>query len=190
MNNMIQKRINIILSEANLVLKDIDDYQVKLFINEILIAKNIVVIGAGRMGLAGKAFSMRLGHLGLTSFALGDSTLPKIKKKDLVIACSGSGETQTIYDLALLSKDNGARLAVISSYIDHNKSRMTKIADTVVVINAPSKHKEIKGFKSVQPMTSLNEQCLTIFFDAVVLLLMDKLNQTNEQMKDRHTILE
>lgn len=187
---MIKQKIKLIIKEINLVLKNIDAYQVNLFLNEVLNAKTIVVSGAGRMGIAARGFAMRLGHLGLKAYTVGDSTLPSIRKKDLLIVCSGSGETQTIYDLVLIGKQHGARIVLISTYIDHNKSRMAKIADTILVINAPTKIKQINGFVSIQPMTTLNEQCLTIFFDALVLMLMEKLNETHETMWKRHSNLE
>lgn len=187
---MIKEKIKLILQEIDFVLKDLDQYQVDLLTREILKAKVIVVAGAGRMGMGAKGFAMRLGHLGKRAYTIGDSTLPAIQKGDLLIVCSGSGETQTIYDVAMLGKQNGARIALISSYIDHNKSKMAKIAHIVLVINAPSKIKQIEGFTSIQPMTTLNEQCLTIFFDALVLILMENMHQTHELMWQRHSILE
>lgn len=179
-----------ILKEIDYVLSQVDEYHVELLIQEIRKAKTIVLCGAGRVGMAAKGFAMRLGHLGLKAYMLGDATVPALKKGDLLIACSGSGETQTIYDLVVRSKESNARIALVSSYIDHNKSRMAKIADTVVVINAPSKTTKIEGFSSIQPMTTLNEQCLGIFFDSVVLMLMERLNETHETMWKRHSNLE
>lgn len=179
-----------ILKEIDYVLSQVDEYHVELLIQEILKAKTIVLCGAGRVGMAAKGFAMRLGHLGLKAYMVGDATVPGIKKGDLLIACSGSGETQTIYDLVVRAKETHAKIALVSSYIDHNKSRMAKIADTVVVINAPSKVKKVDGFSSIQPMTTLNEQCLGIFFDAVVLMLMKRLHQTHDTMWERHSILE
>jgi 6-phospho-3-hexuloisomerase len=186
----IQDKVDLIMTELEYVLNEIDNYQVKLFIKDILKAKKIVVCGAGRVGMAARGFAMRLGHLGLTAYTVGDSTLPSIGKKDLLIACSGSGETQTIYDLVVRAKETGTRIALVSSYIDHNKSRMARLADTVLVINAPSKTKKISGFSSEQPMTTLNEQSLQLFFDAFVLLLMEEMDETHDTMWNRHSILE
>jgi D-arabinose 5-phosphate isomerase GutQ len=39
-------------------------------------------------------------------------------------------------------------------------------------------------------MTTLNEQSIGIFFDAVVLRLMEELNETHETMWERHSNLE
>ena len=67
---------------------------------------------------------------------------------------------------------------------------MGKEASVVVQIQAPSKTKSVGVLHSIQPMTTLNEQCLGIFFDAVVLSLMEKMNETHDTMWARHSNLE
>ena len=181
-NTSIHSKVKIILEELQYVLSQVDDEQVDLFIKEILKARTIVVCGAGRVGMAARGFAMRLGHLGLKAYMVGDSTVPSIGKKDLLIACSGSGETQTIFDLVVRAREADSRIALVSSYIDHNKSRMARIANTVLVINAPSKTKKISGFTSQQPMTTLNEQSIQIFFDSLVLMLMEKMGESHDTM--------
>lgn len=181
------KNIELILKEISLVLADIDENQVELLSDEILKANKIVVCGAGRVGMAVRGFGMRLGHLGLRAYSIGDSTVPSIKSGDLFLIGSGSGETQTIFDLVKLAKKDKARVALITG---NPESRMGKIADVIIQIKAPSKTKPIEKFLSIQPMTTLNEQCLGIFFDALVLKLMEKMSETNETMWERHSNLE
>jgi 6-phospho-3-hexuloisomerase len=176
-----------ILNEIQTVLAKIEDKEISELVNQIISANKIVSIGAGRVGLSAKAFAMRLGHLGKKAFFLGDSTVPGIKKGDLLIVASGSGETQTIFDLVEIAKKNGATIALITG---NPMSRMGKIADTIVNIPAPSKIKSVEGLVSIQPMTTLNEQCLFIFFDAVVLRLMELTGETHETMWNRHSNLE
>lgn len=183
----INNKIKTILKEVSGVLSKVDDGEVELLINQILKSKRIVAVGAGRVGMATKAFAMRLGHLGLHAFFLGDSTVPGISSEDLLLVSSGSGETQTIFDLVSIAKRNGAKVALITGNAD---SRMGMLADVIVKLTAPSKTKKIKGLKSVQPMTTLNEQCLFIFFDAVVLSLMGKMKETHDSMWARHSNLE
>lgn len=184
---MTQKYVKKILMEIDSVLSFINDEQVKELITEVVKAKTIVVAGAGRVGMAVRGFGMRLGHLGLRAFSLGDSAVLGISYGDLFLVASGSGETQTIYDLIEIAKSNGARVVLITGNIG---SRMGRIADVVVEIKAPSKTKPIEGFCSIQPMTTLNEQCLGIFFDTIVLLLMEKLGETHSTMWARHSNLE
>ena len=184
---MIKRNIKTILKEIDTVFQKLDKTQVEQLANDILKANIIIVCGAGRVGLATKAFGQRLAHLGLRAYTVGDSNVPFINKQDLLIVSSGSGETQTIYDLVIRAKNNKASIALVTG---NPQSRMGKLADTIVQINAPSKTKQVRKFKSTQPLTTLNEQCLWIFYDALVLLLMKKTKQTHNKMWNRHSILE
>jgi 6-phospho-3-hexuloisomerase len=184
---MVKNKVQIILKEIKTVLQKLDEEQVDQLISSILNANKIVVCGAGRVGMVTKAFGQRLAHLGLKAYTVGDSNIPFIGRGDLLIASSGSGETQTIFDLVTKAKESNASVALITG---NPQSRMGKLANTVVKISAPSKTKSIKGFISAQPMTTLNEQSLWIFYDALILLLMEKVGQTHDDMWSRHSILE
>ncbi len=184
---MYKKYYSKILEEINFVLSNVNENEIILLVDQIVKANKIVVHGAGRVGMAIRGFGMRLGHLGYNAFTLGDSTVPGIAENDLLVVASGSGETQTVYDIAVLGKKNGSHLALVTGNKD---SRMGKIADTVVVMKAPSKTKSVEGFISIQPMTTLNEQSLGILFDTIVLILMDKTKETHDTMWARHSNLE
>lgn len=184
---MMKDNIKKILSEMSLVLSSVDEGQVLELRDEILKAKKVVVCGAGRVGMAIRGFGMRLGHLGLSAYTLGDSVVPGIGKGDLLLVASGSGETQTIFDLVEIGKKNGAKVGLVTG---NPESRMGKLADVVVQIKAPSKTKAVEGLISIQPMTTLNEQSLGIFFDALVLELMEKMGETHDSMWARHSNLE
>jgi 6-phospho-3-hexuloisomerase len=184
---MVKKNIKVILSEIEAVFEPLDESQVLALRDEILKANKIVVCGAGRVGMAVRGFGMRLGHLGLNAFTLGDSVVPGISKGDLFLVASGSGETQTIYDLVEIGKKNGAMVGLVTG---NPESRMGRLADVLVRISAPSKTKAVEGLVSIQPMTTLNEQSLGIFFDALVLDLMEKMGETHDTMWARHSNLE
>lgn len=184
---MISKNLQIIFSEMSSVLSKVDEYQVEQLITLIKNSNKIVCIGAGRVGMATRAFSMRLAHLGFKSYFLGDSNLPSINKRDLLFTASGSGETQTIYDLVMIANKVGAKIALITG---NPESRMGKLADQILLLKAPSKAKPLPNFKSRQPMTTLNEQCLWVLYDALVLELMKHFKRGNSYMSKRHSILE
>ena len=63
-------------------IRDAEEYLVEEdianFIEIITTADNIFVTGAGRSGLAAKAFAMRLMHLGLSSYVVGETISPAI----------------------------------------------------------------------------------------------------------------
>lgn len=176
-----------ILQEIKTVLSDVSEQDTQSLIREISQAKTIVVCGAGRAGMAVRGFGMRLGHLGRAAHTIGDSTVPSIGAGDLFLIASGSGETQTIYDLAVRAQGNGARIALVTG---SPESRIGKLAHAVVLLKAPSKTKPLPHLASIQPMTTLNEQCLMLFFDAVVLMLMAKTDETHDTMWGRHSNLE
>jgi len=184
---MSKKHLEVILGEIRAVLSKLDDDELRQLISAILHAQKIVSVGAGRVGMAVRGFAMRLGHLGLTSHVIGDATVPSIADGDLLLVASGSGETETIYQLVSIAKEHRAEVALITGNPD---SRMGKLADIIVKIEAPSKTKEVKGLKSVQPMTTLNEQSLAILFDMIVLSLMETMGETHDTMWRRHSNLE
>lgn len=176
-----------ILGEISSVLKKINQDEIKELIGLISNSKTIVTCGAGKVGMAIKGFSMRLGHFGYKSFHIGDTTLPSIGEGDLFIVASGSGETQTIYDLTKIAKSNNAIVFAITSNL---QSRIGLLSDALILLDAPSKTKKVDGFTSIQPMTTLNEQCLTILFDSIVLNIMDATGETHDTMWNRHSNLE
>jgi len=184
---MSKKHIEVILNEIRTVLSKLDDDELDRLVAAILNAQKIVSVGAGRVGMAIRGFAMRLGHLGLTSHVIGDATVPSIADGDLLLVASGSGETETIYQLVKIAKEHRAEIALITG---NPESRMGKLANIIVKIEAPSKVREIDGFKSVQPMTTLNEQSLGILFDMIVLSLMEELGESHETMWSRHSNLE
>lgn len=184
---MFNENVTTILGEIDTVLSKIDETQVGALLKAVLESNKIVCVGAGRVGLAVKGFAMRLGHFGREAYMLGDTTVPHIGQNDLLFVCSGSGETQTIYDIMIIAKRNKAKVALVTG---NPKSRIGEWADVIVELKAPSKTKAVEGFTSVQPMTTLNEQCIGIFLDAVVLKLMENLNETHDTMWARHSNLE
>ena len=184
---MYERNYHRILDELEFVLSTMSPGEIDGLVNEILEARIVIVAGAGRVGMAGRGFAMRLGHLGLRAYSLGDSTLPSLGEGDLLVIASGSGETQTIYDVAQTAKQCGARLGLITGRRD---SRMGRLADVVIEMKVPSKVQSVDGFSSIQPMTTLNEQSLQVLFDAIVLQLMAKTGETQETMWKRHSNLE
>ncbi len=183
----VAERAQNILTEIKTVLSKINEQEVDALVNHILSSKRIIASGAGRVGMAVRGFVMRLKHLGLDAYILGDANVPSLRQQDLFLVCSGSGETQTIYELVLIAQKNQANIALITG---NPESRMGKVAQSIVQIKAPSKTKKIENFVSIQPMTTLNEQSIAIFFDALVLRLMEELNETHDTMWARHSNLE
>ena len=66
--------------------------------------RKVLIIGAGRSGLVGKAFAMRLMHMGFNVYVLGDTIVPALNSGDMVIAISGSGRTKLVVTASEVAK--------------------------------------------------------------------------------------
>ncbi len=86
---------NEILREIKRAIEDLDPAQVEEMLDILIhlrdVEKKTLIVGAGRSGLVGKAFAMRLMHLGFDVYVLGETITPSIGEGDLVIVISGSG---------------------------------------------------------------------------------------------------
>ncbi len=175
-----------ILRELETVLEQTDPADGDILAEAILGAERIFLAGAGRSGMAAKAFAMRLMHLGLTAFVCGETTAPGIGPKDLLVVVSGSGETASLAAMAKKARAQGAQVALVTV---RPESTVGALASAVLQVPAPTP-KADSGFRSVQPMGSLFEQASFLILDALVLELMDRLGETGDTMFARHANLE
>jgi len=114
-NHPVKDMMRLMATKIRTIADIMSDEEINTLIQEILEARRIYVMGAGRSGLVAKAFAMRLMHLGLQSFVVGETITPALKPGDLMIVLSGSGETKTVADLAETAKDLGAKPCLITS---------------------------------------------------------------------------
>lgn len=152
-------------------------------------ARRLFLAGAGRSSLGVSAFAMRLMQMGKDVHLVGETTTPAITPGDLLIIGSGSGATGSLVAMSAKAKKIGAHILIVT--VDRN-SPIGNLAEVVVVIPAPSPKAE-KGHslsQSIQPMGSLFEQSLFLFFDALVLILMEREKVTSDVMFTRHANLE
>ena len=178
------------------MLEKIDKKQVTKFVDKIIHSRNIFVVGAGRSGLVGKAFAMRLMHLGFKVYVVGETITPSVMPGDLVIAISGSGKTIFTLNSIKVAKKLNATVATVTSY---GQSPIAKLSDAVVVI----KGREMKGAKSdyfsgqltgahepLTPLGSLFELTTMIFLDAIITELMTVYKEEERDIEKRHANIE
>ncbi|MCI2414270.1 MAG: 6-phospho-3-hexuloisomerase [Candidatus Aramenus sp.] len=156
----------------------------------------VLVMGAGRSGLVGRAFAMRLLHLGYNAYVLGETITPAIGEKDIAIAISGSGKTRLIQTAAEAAKEAKATLVAITSYAD---SPIGRIADVVVEIPGRTKYSKNEDYFARQilgiteplaPLGTLFEDTTQIFLDGVVAELMIRLKKSEEDLRQIHANIE
>jgi len=184
---LIKNNLSKIISELSQASTLFDDSNLDQFVHQIITSRKIVCCGAGRMGYVSKAFSMRLSHLGLNSYYYQDSNLPHLSANDLLIIASGSGETITMLNLGRIAKKQNIALALITC---NSTSSLAKIADTIISLNTPTKTDRHPQIKTIQAMTTLTEQFLFIFYDALVLELITKLKLSKRNLWQQHSNLE
>jgi len=190
-----EKIMRAIAEHINDTTKQLDHRQVQKLTDEIKKAKRVFVYGAGRSGLAARAFAMRLVQLGLTSYVIGETVTPAITKEDLLLLVSGSGETNTVLSTAKAAKPMGAKIASITSYPN---SSVGKLSDLTVQIKGKQKadiekdhlKHQIEGVhSSLTPLGTLFEDTVLVFLDGVVGNLMVELNKNETEMEKRHATI-
>ena len=174
---------------------EIKDDKIREVIDQILSARKIFVLGVGRSGLVGRAFAMRLMHLGLSVFVVGETITPSVEKSDLLVVISGSGETQSVVDLAKIGKHLGAKIVSITSNPNSTSSRH---ADVLIVLGKKVKtddmdylERQVRGtHRSLAPLGTLFEITSMVFLDGIVAALMEITKKRERDLKLRHATLE
>ncbi len=178
-----------ILEELSYNVRYEDDEQLNQFVTSITEAQHIFLAGTGRSGVAIRAFSNRLMHLGMSISVVGDITNPAAQKGDLLILGSGSGETESLVSLAKKAKKLQVTIALVTMDM---QSSIAESADIVVVLPGVSPKLKNNGsdIQTIQPMGSAFEQLSLITYDGIILELMSRLKETTDAMFSRHANLE
>ena len=177
-----------VVKEIGRTLSRISTDEAGRLVEIIIMSKKILVAGAGRSGLAMKAFAMRLAHMGFEVYVVGETVTPNFEETDLLLIGSGSGETGSLVSMAKKAKKIGGRLALITILPE---SSIGQLADMTVKIPAPTpKASGAEVWTSIQPMGSLFEQSLFIFLDIIILKLMEEIANDSTNMFKRHANLE
>lgn len=178
---------NEIVNELTRTVDQIAEAEAEQLVTRILESKKIFVAGAGRSGLMVRAFAMRLMHMGLRAYVVGETVTPNFEKDDLLIIGSGSGETKSLVSMATKAKSIGGAVAAVTIFPE---STIGQLADLVITLPGSPKDQADSGTKTIQPMGSLFEQTLLLFYDAVILRLMEKMGWDSQAMFGRHANLE
>lgn len=176
-----------ILKELELGIEVISDKQVEQLVTGILHANKIFVAGGGRSGLAAKSFAMRMMHVGLYPYVVGETITPNFEQSDMLLISSGSGETKNFISIAEKAQSIGGEIVALTTNID---STIAQLADLVIQMPGSPKDQSTSNYQTIQPMGSLFEQSLLLFFDAVILRFMERKGLDSANMYGRHANLE
>jgi 6-phospho-3-hexuloisomerase len=217
--NQTKNQISFIIDRITKNIKGIEEDQIDRMVNEIIYTKakggKIFVAGTGRTGLMGKAFAMRLYHLGFDVVIVGETIVPSATKRDSIIALSGSGKTDFIVDTASIARRIGSRVIGLTS---NSASPLAKLTDVLVIVKGRTKDalspiseelkeseknknnsiskikwdaRQLTGLHApLSPLGSLFELTLMMFLEGIIASLIQRLNIDEEDIKSRHANIE
>jgi len=173
----------IVVSELGEVFRRIPEANIEAALDALERHPRIFVLGIGREGLASKAFAMRLTHFGKTVHWGWDDTTPAVTADDLFIMPTGPANIPHLHYIAQKVKETGATLLVATAVPDGETSQLADI-----VLNIPARTYGADGdvVDTIQPMGSLFEQSLWIFWDLLYLLLVRRTDAKFEDLIARH----
>lgn len=159
-----------ILQEVRQTMEQVSSAEVDGLLADIRAADRVFFTGVGRVLLSLEAVAKRLAHLGVNTVVVGQITEPAITADDLLIVGSGSGESAIPLAIAGKAKQFRARVVHVGSNPD---SSMRAFSDRFVRIPVQTKLGLPGEVASIQPLTSLFEQCLLLLGDTLALMLVE-----------------
>ena len=176
-----------VIKELSHTTAQIANEDAEKLVNHIYQAKKVFVAGAGRSGFMAKSFAMRMMHMGLDAYVVGETVTANFEEGDILIVGSGSGETKGLVSMVEKAKSIGGTIAAITTA---PQSTIGKLADVVIKLPGAPKDQSQSEYQTIQPMGSLFEQTLLLFYDAVILRFMEKKGLNSHTMYGKHANLE
>jgi 6-phospho-3-hexuloisomerase len=183
---------NWLLSGIGGVVQNISDDEILNMLDVIIkaIDYKILLLGTGRSGFVGRAFALRLMHLGFNVYVSGETITPALSLDDLVLAISGSGTTTTVVAQAEVAKSVGTKIIAVTS---HQDSPLAKLADYIVVVKGRTKiddfdydGRQITGEHDNAPLGTMFELSVMVFLDSIIAEIMQRLGIHEIDMRRRH----
>lgn len=163
-------------------LAEIDPTAIVGVVGALLKAPSIFVYGAGRSGIIGRAFAMRLVQTGLTAYVIGESVTPIVRRGDAVFILSNRGESYSSIQTANIVRREGAELIVVTA---RRTSKLAHAATRLLSLDFP----EDKERPRFAPLGTLFESASLRLTDALVAEVLVARGETEETMRSRHAIM-
>lgn len=178
--------LDLILKENQRSAQELNISDVDILIKDIKKSNRIFFMGTGRSGLALRMAAMRLMHIGLEVFIVGDTLTPAILKGDLLLVASGSGTTSSVISAVEKAIDQKANVTGLTASLE---SKLAQLADHIVLIPAATKT-DFGMSESEQYAGSLFEQSVLFVFETVFMILWKESGLTKEDLWPKHANLE
>ncbi|MBA7674326.1 3-hexulose-6-phosphate isomerase [subsurface metagenome] len=193
MGERVKKTMEEMALNAIEISKNLSGKDARIMEDLLLDTGKIYTMGVGHSGLVGKIFAMKLMHLGLASYVVGDVTTPGLRKRDVVVAISQSGETTSVVALSKKAKKLGGKVIAITACPQSSLGRM---ADHIVKIEAKAPGKKFPALSALgdEEHANLSGALFGInsflFFYGLICDLVLRAKQTPSQIDSRHANIE
>ena len=172
-----------ILDEITTVVPKVSQSALSELADRLAGAGRVFVTGEGRSGFMARAFAMRLMHLGLQVYVIGETTTPSVGAGDTVVAVSGSGTTAGTVRVAEQAVAVGATVLAVTTEAE---SPLGRQAAACLVIPAATKYRREGEAATIQPLSSLFDQVTHLALDAICLDLAGRRGVDNAAAKAAH----
>ncbi len=151
-------------------------------VEAVVTAKHVFVYGVGRSGLAARAFAMRLVQLGIDCYFIGETITPVVHDGDAVLVVSNTGATMSANQVANIARRVGAKVIAVTGV---RGSKLSHASNTVLLLQFGNGSDQGR----LAPLGTLFEDACLVLLDGIVAQVMERLGQTEADMRARHAIM-
>lgn len=144
--------------------------------------QNVFVYGLGRSQLVGKAFSMRLMHLGFRSYVIGETVTPAVEVRDVFLVISKTLSGSSVLAAIRTAQQHEAQIVVITTKHAHDLLQQA----TASIFIPDLKTRAVQLREAGLPLGTLFEVVTFVLLDCVVAELMQLLSISEAAMATRH----
>ena len=181
MSTAFEQSITHITSQINKLLAPVAPRDIQNIVSLLMKANRIFIYGTGRSGLLGRAFAIRLVHLGFQAFVIGETITAPVQKDDCIVLISGSGITIPVVMTAEIAANLEAKLILLTA---NKKSPIDSLSNVTIILSPTNKKAHLA------PLGTLFEASSWVFLDGIIAELMKKKEENEETMRKRHATLE
>jgi 6-phospho 3-hexuloisomerase len=188
-----------LLGRIGHVLSKADNTRLEALVELLLGARRLFVMGAGRSGLVGRFFAMRMMHLGKEVYVAGETNTPRIGRDDLLLIVSASADSLFCEEAVRKSQAEGARVALITQIRPESTRVLPAMVDCCIELERRanlqerwnySRQRQASETVKPYPMGSLFECSVLMMLESLVSMIIVRQQVPEEAMIERHTILE
>ncbi len=151
-------------------------------VDAVTSAKHVFVYGVGRSGLAARAFAMRLVQLGIDCYFIGETITPVVHEGDAVLIVSNTGATMSANQVANIARRVGAKVISVTGI---RGSKLAHASNTVLLLQTNGGGDQSR----LAPRGTLFEDACLVLLDGIVAQVMERLQQSEADMRARHAIM-